>query len=82
MSSIHVSSTPHVRSKDTTQKIMLIVVIALLPSAIFGIVNFGVSALVLTVLCVASAVASEWVFNKITKRPQTIGDLSAVVTGL
>ncbi len=82
MSAIHVSSSPHVRSKDTTSKIMLIVIIALLPSAVFGIVNFGLSALLLIVLCVGSAVASEWLFNKITKRRQTIGDLSAVVTGL
>ena len=78
----HVSSSPHVRHKDTTSKIMLYVVLALLPTTIFGIVNFGPKALLLIVLTIASCVASEWCFNKITKRPQTIGDLSAVVTGL
>ena len=78
----HVSSSPHVRHKDTTSKIMLYVVLALLPTTIFGIVNFGPKALLLIVLTIVSCVASEWCFNKITKRPQTIGDLSAVVTGL
>ena len=78
----NVSSSPHVRSKDTTAKIMLYVLIALLPASLFGIYNFGISALVLIVLTILSCVASEWAFNKITHRKQTIQDLSAVVTGL
>lgn len=78
----NVSSSPHVRSKDTTNRIMLYVIIALLPASLFGIYNFGFSALLLIVLTILSCVASEWVFNKITKRKQTIKDLSAVVTGL
>jgi len=79
---LNVSSSPHVRSKDTTQKIMLYVIIALLPATCFGIYNFGISALVLVLVTIASCVASEYIFNLITKRKQTINDLSAVVTGL
>jgi Na+-translocating ferredoxin:NAD+ oxidoreductase subunit D len=78
----NVSSSPHVRSKDTTSRIMLYVIIALLPTSLFGIYNFGWHALLLIVVTIASCVASEWIFNKITKRKQTIRDLSAVVTGL
>ncbi len=78
----HVSSAPHVRAKDTTSRIMLYVIIAMLPAALFGIYNFGFRALLLMIATVASCVASEWVFNKIIKKEQTIGDLSAVVTGM
>lgn len=78
----HVSSSPHVRSKDTTGRIMLYVIIALLPTSIFGIYNFGYRALVLILVTIASCVASEWIFNKIVHKKNTIGDLSAVVTGL
>ena len=77
-----VSSSPHVRSKDTTDKIMLYVIIALLPTSIFGVYNFGIRALLLILITIASCVLSEWCFEKITKRPSTINDLSAVVTGL
>ena len=77
-----VSSSPHVRDKDTTGKIMLYVIIALLPTSIFGIVNFGYKALILIIVTIASCVVSEWVFNKIVHKKSTIGDLSAVVTGL
>lgn len=78
----HVSSSPHVRSKDTTSRIMLYVILALLPATCFGIYNFGWKALVLILITIASCVCSEWCFNKITKRPDSIKDLSAVVTGL
>lgn len=78
----HVSSSPHVRSKDTTGRIMLYVIIALLPASIFGIYNFGYRALVLILVTIASCVASEWIFNKVVHKKNTIGDLSAVVTGL
>lgn len=83
MSDIYnVSSSPHVRSKDTTDRIMLYVLIALLPASLFGIYNFGFSALLLIVVTILSCVASEWLFEKVTKRKNTIRDLSAVVTGL
>ena len=78
----NVASSPHVRSKDTTNRIMLYVLIALLPATGFGIYNFGLSALILVVAAIVSCVASEYIFNIITKRKQTIDDLSAVVTGL
>lgn len=78
----NVSSSPHVRAKDTTSRIMLYVIIALLPASGFGIYYFGPSALILIIVCIASCVVSEWAFNKITKRKETIQDLSAVVTGL
>ena len=78
----HVSSAPHVRAKDTTSRIMLYVIIALLPASLFGIYNFGFRALLLILVTVASCVASEWIFNKIIHKKQTINDLSAVVTGM
>jgi RnfABCDGE-type electron transport complex D subunit len=77
-----VSSNPHVRANVTTSQIMLAVVIALLPTAGFGIYNFGLDALILIVVTVASAVLTEFIFEKICKKKVTIGDYSAVVTGL
>ncbi|MDE6738131.1 MAG: RnfABCDGE type electron transport complex subunit D [Lachnospiraceae bacterium] len=77
-----VSSNPHVRSKTTTGNIMLAVVIALLPAAGFGIYNFGLDALITIVLTVATTVLTEFIFEKICKKKVTIGDYSAVVTGL
>ena len=78
----HVSSSPHVRAKDTTSRIMLYVIIALLPTSIFGIVNFGYKAAVLILVSVASCIASEWIFNLIVHKKNTVSDLSVVVTGL
>lgn len=78
----HVSSSPHVRSKDTTGRIMLYVLIALLPTSLFGIYNFGYKALILILVTIASCIASEWIFDKIVHKKNTITDLSAVVTGL
>lgn len=77
-----VSSNPHIRSKATTSSIMLSVVIALLPAAGFGIYNFGLDALILILVTVASTVLTELLFEKICKKKITIGDYSAVVTGL
>ena len=77
-----VSSNPHVRSKTGTSNIMLAVVIALLPAAGFGIYNFGLSALITIVITVASTVLTELLFEIICKKKITIGDYSAVVTGL
>ena len=77
-----VSSAPHVRAKTSTQNVMLWVIIAMLPTACFGIYNFGFRALLLIVATVLSCVASETVYNLIAKKKNTIGDLSAVVTGM
>lgn len=79
---LHVSSSPHVRAKDSTNRIMAYVLLALLPTTLFGIFNFGPKALLLIVLTIASCVATEWVFEKIVHKKSTISDLSAVVTGL
>ncbi|MCR5033501.1 MAG: RnfABCDGE type electron transport complex subunit D [Lachnospiraceae bacterium] len=79
---MNVSSNPHIRSKSTTSNIMLLVVIALLPTAGFGIYNFGTDALLLILVTVASTVLTEFIYEKCMKMPVTIGDFSAVVTGL
>lgn len=79
---IHVTSSPHVREKMDTQKIMLWVIISLLPATIFGIFNFGPRALLVLVLSICSCVASEYVYDRIVHKKNTISDLSAVVTGL
>lgn len=79
---MNVSSNPHVRSKESTSLIMLLVVVALLPATGFGVYNFGVKAVVHIVVTIASCVLTEFVFNLIIKKKQTITDLSAVVTGL
>ncbi len=77
-----VSVSPHIYSKDTTQTIMRDVLIALCPAVFASIVFFGVPALLVEIVCVATAVLCEWAFEKICKRPVTIMDLSAAVTGL
>ncbi len=79
---LKVSSNPHIRSKVSTNKIMLAVILALLPTTAFGVWNFGLNALLLVVVTIASTVATEAVFEWITKKPLTINDFSAVVTGL
>ena len=77
-----VSSNPHVRAKVTTSHIMLAVVIALLPTSIYGIFNFGYKAAILILVTVASTVLTEYVYEVVMKKKVTIGDFSAVVTGL
>lgn len=78
----NVSAAPHLRSQNTTKSIMGDVAIALLPVIAFGIYHFGLPALTVTVLCVISSVVFELLFDLITKRPVTIFDNSALVTGL
>ena len=63
-----VSSSPHVRAKDSTSRIMLYVILALLPASLFGIWNFGLRALMLILVTIASCVVSGWVFNKIVHK--------------
>jgi electron transport complex protein RnfD len=76
------SSSPHIRSEGTTQKIMLDVIIALLPAFVASIFYFGFSSLVLVVASVASAMVTEIICQKIMKRPVAVSDLSAVLTGM
>jgi RnfABCDGE-type electron transport complex D subunit len=86
----NVSSSPHVKAKMTTQIIMRDVILALLPAAIFGIYNYsnlfgikyGIHSALLIVYTIATCVISEFLFNKITKRKNTLNDLSAIVTGM
>ncbi|MBR2056914.1 MAG: RnfABCDGE type electron transport complex subunit D [Clostridia bacterium] len=82
MSKYIVSSSPHISSKSTTQKLMLDVIIALVPTVIASVVLYGFYPLFLLILSVGTAVFSEWAFNTITKRPNSTRDLSAIVTGM
>ncbi len=79
---LHISVSPHIHGKKTTMGIMLDVIIALLPTTIAGIIIFGLRSLLVIGVCLATSVLSELLFNIITKRKQTISDLSSVVTGL
>ena len=73
---------PHIHSADSSRRIMLDVILALLPASIAAVVLFGPRAAAMICVCVAAAVVSEFLFNLIAKREQSVGDLSAVVTGL
>ena len=79
---LKVSSSPHIRHEDTTKGIMSDVIIALLPAAIFGCILFGIKAILLLITTTVTAVAAEALWNLALHKKQTIGDLSAVVTGL
>ena len=82
MKQLHVSNAPHIHSGDSTQKIMLDVVIAMFPAAVVSVVLFGLKALWIIATCVISAVLAEYLFNLACGKKSTIHDLSAVVTGL
>lgn len=77
-----VSPSPHIKHHATTSSIMLDVIVALMPTFFASVYIFGLGALMLTIVCVGTAVASEYVFQRVNRRSSTIGDLSAVVTGL
>ena len=76
------TSNPHIRSNETTRSIMLDVIIAMLPALAFAIFNFGLRALTLTAVSVVGCLFWEWLYRKLMKKPQSIGDLSCVVTGM
>ena len=76
------SAGPHIHSADSSRRIMLDVIIALLPAAVAAVILYGLPALWIMLACVVSAVVSEYLFNLVTRREQSVGDLSAVVTGL
>ena len=78
----HVSANPHVRDKVTTQNLMFYVILALLPTTIFGIFNFGLSALINVVITTATCVIAEYVWQKLMHKKITINDMSAALTGL
>ena len=77
-----VASSPHIRGNFRTNRIMLDVIIALLPALVIGVWMLGLRALLVTLVCVATAVAAEWLFSAITRTRNTIVDGSAMVTGL
>lgn len=77
-----VSASPHFRAKDTTRSIMLDVIIAMIPALVASVILFGVNSLILTAVSVVSCVVFEYLSRKVMKRHNTIGDLSAVVTGM
>ncbi len=79
---LHVSSNPHVRDNMTTGRIMQLVAIALLPASLFGIWNFGFRALLIILVSVVASVLSEWLYDRLMHKKNTIADGSAVVTGL
>ena len=82
MAKLTVSAAPHIHSGASTNRIMLDVLIALLPATVASVVIFGLKSLIVIAACVITALVGEALFNIVTKRKQTIGDLSAVVTGL
>lgn len=82
MSLFKVSSSPHIRHEDTTRILMSDVIIALIPALIYGVYIFGLRALYLTLVSVASCVLFEALYNKLMKKPCTVGDMSAVVSGI
>ncbi len=79
---LKLSVSPHIHSGNSTQRVMLDVLIALAPTTIAGAILFGLRALLVVAVCVASSVLFEYLFNLIIKKDQTISDLSAAVTGL
>ena len=81
-SKLVLASSPHLHGKDTTRSIMRDVIIALMPALVAAVWMFGVRTLAVTVVCVGSCVASEYLSRLILKREQTVGDLSCIVTGL
>ena len=82
LSQVKVSNSPHIRSEDNTRQIMLDVIIALIPALALGVFVFGARALVVTAVSVIGSVFFEWLYNKLLKKPCTIGNCSAIVTGM
>ncbi len=79
---LNVSSAPHARSEVRTRSIMGDVCIALIPATVFGIYNFGFRALLIVLTCMATCIITEFLYEKAMNRPITIGDMSAMLTGL
>lgn len=79
---LNVSSSPHVRSSETTHGIMMDVAIAMLPATAFGVYHFGFHAFAVLVVTIAACILSEYLYEKFMKLPFTVGDCSALVTGM
>ena len=76
------TSSPHIRGNETTRSLMLDVVIAMVPALVAAVIVFGIRALTMTAVSVVACIFWEWLYRKILKKDQTVGDLSAVVTGM
>lgn len=79
---LNVSSSPHVRNRTTTRSIMLDVAIAMIPASVYGVYQFGVKAAMVLLVSVLSCVFSEYIFEILMKKPVTVRDGSALVTGM
>lgn len=79
---LNVSSSPHVRSRVTTQNLMLDVAIAMLPASVYGVYQFGIKAALILLVSVLSCILSEYLFEVLMKKPVTVSDGSALVTGM
>lgn len=82
MEKLTVSHSPHIRHNDSTKGIMIDVIISLLPLSVAGCILFGMRCAAVLAICVLTAVAAEYVCRKVMKRPSSVGDCSAAVTGL
>lgn len=82
MSSLTISASPHIRDHATTNRIMRDVIIALIPALVAAVWIFGARAALIVAVCVATCVLSEYVYEKAMKKPNTVRDLSAIVTGI
>jgi len=82
MRNLYVSAAPHIKTKETTTSIMRDVIIALVPALVAGVIFFGYKALAVVITAVAASVLSEYAYNKLANKAQTVNDLSAVVTGV
>ena len=79
---LHINASPHIKSKISTKIIMYLVILALMPTTIYGVIHFGPRALFIVLVSVASAVLSELIFELLMKKEVTIKDGSAALTGL
>lgn len=82
MNFFKMTASPHMHGNESTRRIMLDVIVSLLPALVWGIYGFGTRAFTVTAVCVVSCVLSEYLYRKLMKKNSSIGDLSAVVTGL
>jgi len=79
---LNVSTNPHAVSKETTSNLMLDVILALIPATVWGIYQFGIYAGILVLTSIAACVVAEYIWQKAMKKPVTVGDYSAILTGL
>lgn len=79
---VHVSAWPHIRSRMTTGKVMALVLLALMPTAGFGVLRFGIRALYHILICMGTCVAIEFLYEAFTNKKLRVWDMSSLVTGL